>query len=263
MFSVQPPVNNTFIDAISMGEDDNEDEADCGSRLMLRRTAPGPALWLRVINTGDDTSLFDDGTESMTSLIESSRAAITESEPLRDRNPELTPLSHSPWASSAAVGAWRLACASERAQGGSLEDSSDKLGALEGMVAYFTVLEDWYPVTACSPRFASFVGPPGAETRLLDLVVNAEAFITQAQAVFSRAYHSSDLTVSQMCANVCLKPPRTSTKHRRYRISAHVEFSMDHNSSADDFKTWTVRADFHDVLWQSQRPRTDLANRRS
>ncbi|CAK0840076.1 unnamed protein product, partial [Prorocentrum cordatum] len=128
-------------------------------------------------------------------------------------------------------------------------DSSDQLGVgmLESMYAYFRVLEEGYPVTTCSPRFASLVGLPLDQIRLLDLVFDTEAFIMHAQLLCNRAYQSGDLKVSTMCANVCLMPARKRTDRRMYGFSAHLELSMDHNNSAGDVEEWTVRAQFHDV----------------
>lgn len=246
MLSVRLSIKNIFIDGISTREGDNDKEADCGSRLWLRRTNSAPALWpclfqmgeetrlfddcLHLVDTCDDTRLFDDGIESVTSLIMSPRAAITVPGSSRDQDqargtptaqqhrswpdqspaqdqalaadqrptpPTLaaarsarTPLSGAarPWVGAAATRARRTAPSGAGERVDSFGGFLDDLDMLEGMDTCFDVFEEGYPVTACSPRFASFVGLPAKEIKMLDLVVNAEAFITWAQAVFNRAH---------------------------------------------------------------------------
>lgn len=137
----------------------------------------------------------------------------------------------------------------------SIEESSHELDVLEDVHAYFRVLEDGYPVTGSSPRFASLVGLPEAGIGMLDLVVDVEAFITQAQTVFNSAYQSGDVTVSQTCKSVGFRRSRAGASHQSCRFHATVELSMDHNSSADDVSKWTAKAKLHDVRKAPRRAR--------
>ncbi|CAK0818309.1 unnamed protein product, partial [Prorocentrum cordatum] len=130
----------------------------------------------------------------------------------------------------------------------SIEEVSDELDLPEEIDVYFKVLEDGYPVTACCPRFASFVGLPESGFRLLDLFVKPEDFILRAQAVFSAGYHSGDFASSQMCRGVRLKQARKSTGQLSYGFKATVALSMDHNVGVEDANEWTVKARLSDVM---------------
>ena len=125
---------------------------------------------------------------------------------------------------------------------GSSKTGDDELDVLEDMEVYFNVLDDGYRVTTCCPRFASLVGLPEVEVRLLDLLVDEEALITQTQAVFSCAYQSRDFTVSKICKDV-----RFKQSQRIHGFHATIELSMNHNNTADDVQMWTVKAKLHDV----------------
>ncbi|CAK0890762.1 unnamed protein product [Prorocentrum cordatum] len=138
----------------------------------------------------------------------------------------------------------------------SIEESSDEVDVLEDMDVYIKVLEDGYPVTECSRHFASLVGLPEVEIRLLDLLVDAETFITQAQIVCNSAFRG-DFTATWECQSVYLKRPRKGTSHRSSRLRATVKLSVDHNSAALDISEWTVRVKLHDVTKAPRRARTE------
>merc|ERR1712060_271230 len=99
--------------------------------------------------------------------------------------------------------------------------------------AQFNLFEDMWPITACSPDFASLIGLPASEIKLLDLVADAEAFVAKTQSVFNKAYHHYDFTAFELCADVHFKLPRSSARNRVCSFHAACDLTMEHNRTIE------------------------------
>ncbi|CAK0802751.1 unnamed protein product [Prorocentrum cordatum] len=124
----------------------------------------------------------------------------------------------------------------------SIDESVDEFVMLEEMEVYFSMFESGYRVTGCSHSFPALVGLPAANLRMLDLVIDEEAFITETQVVFNSAYQKGDFTFSRVCKDVRIKRPLLSGS-----LLATIEISIGHNDGAEDFRLWTLKATLLDV----------------